>query len=62
MIRKLLRHVEDRKATIHLWIANQKAACGMEFADVTGAWLDDDQKVTCRECRAIRDTVNIEGN
>lgn len=62
MIRKVLRHVEERRATIHLWVADQRAACGREFVTVTGAWMDDDQKLTCPECCAIRDSVNLEGN
>jgi hypothetical protein len=54
MIRRLLRET-GRPPVVHLWKADQQTACGRSFETITATWDDDDRKVTCPECEAIRD-------
>ena len=57
VIRRLLRE-GGRSPVIHLWRSDQLAACGRTFGGITGAWDDDDRKVTCPECQEIRDRAD----
>lgn len=54
MIRILLRE-GGRHEVIHLWKSSRMAECGKQFESIVGTWRDDDRKVTCRECRVVRD-------
>lgn len=59
VIRRLIRE-GGRSPVIHLWRSDHLAACGRTFGGITGVWEDDDRKVTCPECREIRDAAPAE--
>jgi hypothetical protein len=53
-IRNLLREGGAHEV-IHLQKADRLTECGRRFDSIVGTWIDDDRKVTCVDCRAIRD-------
>ena len=53
-LRNLLRE-GGRHEVIHLWKADRVTECGLQFRSIVGTWMDDDRKVTCPKCQAVRD-------
>src|SRR5271169_6570248 len=53
MFQKLIRETAS-VPVVHLWQSQGIAACGRHVG-LASVWTDDDRKLTCPACRAIRD-------